>query len=104
MNMVSLRRVSTLVTPLSTSALPTLKPVSNLTLRAQVTQSVRIALMNGNLQPGQAVTVKAFSGMLGASVMPAREAMTRLIAKGALKLRANPRSSFRTCRRKTLMS
>ena len=89
MNMVSLRRMSIPVTPLSTSALPTLKPVSNLTLRAQVTQSVRIALMNGNLHQGQAVTVKAFSGMLGASVMPALKSMTRLIAEGALELRAN---------------
>ena len=89
MNVVSPRRMSTPETPLSTSALPTLKPVSNLTLRAQVTQSVRIALMNRNLQPGQAVTVKAILGMLGARVMPAREAMTRLIAMGALELRAN---------------
>lgn len=89
MNVVSLRRMSTPVTLFSTSALPTLKPVSNLTLREQVTQSVRIALMNGNQQPGQAITVKAISGMLGASVMPVREAMTRLIAEGALELRTN---------------
>jgi DNA-binding GntR family transcriptional regulator len=81
--------MSTPATPFSASVLPTLKPVSHLTLREQVTQSVRNALMNGNLQPGQAVTVKAISGMLGASVMPAREAMTRLIAEGALELRAN---------------
>lgn len=73
----------------SSAALPTLKPVAHTTLREQVTQSVRNALMNGNLQPGQAVTVKAISSMLGASVMPAREAMTRLIAEGALELRAN---------------
>ena len=78
-------------TPPSTSraTLPTLKPVAHLTLREQVTQSVRNALMNGNFQPGQAVTVKAISSMLGASVMPAREAMTRLIAEGALELRPN---------------
>lgn len=81
--------MSTPTRPFSASALPLLKPVSHLTLREQVTQSVRNALMNGNLQPGQAVTVKAISGMLGACVMPAREAMTRLIAEGALELRAN---------------
>jgi len=69
--------------------LPTLKPVENVTLREQVTQSVRTALMNGHFQPGQPVTVKAISVMLGASVMPAREAMTRLIAEGALELRPN---------------
>jgi DNA-binding GntR family transcriptional regulator len=71
------------------AALPVLKPIANITLREQVTQSVRNALMNGNFQPGQVVTVKAISTMLGASVMPAREAMNRLIAEGALELRPN---------------
>jgi DNA-binding GntR family transcriptional regulator len=70
-------------------ALPALKPVENITLREQVTLSVRNALMNGHFQPGQTITVKAISTMLGASVMPAREAMNRLIAEGALELRAN---------------
>ena len=60
-----------------------------MTLREQVTESVRSALMNGHFQPGQAVTVKAITELLGASVMPAREAMNRLIAEGALELRAN---------------
>lgn len=69
--------------------LPRLKPVENVTLRDQVTQSVRGALMNGHFQPGEAVTVKAICSMVGASVMPAREAMNRLIAEGALELRAN---------------
>lgn len=69
--------------------LPHLKPVENVTLREQVTQSLRTALMRGHFQPGQSVTVKAISTMLGASVMPAREAMTRLTAEGALELRPN---------------
>jgi DNA-binding GntR family transcriptional regulator len=70
-------------------ALPALKPVENVTLREQVTLSVRTALMNGHFKPGQVVTVKSISTMMGASVMPAREAMHRLIAEGALELRAN---------------
>ena len=69
--------------------LPALKPVENVTLREQVTLSVRTALMNGHFQPGQLVTVKSISTMTGASVMPAREAMHRLIAEGALEFRAN---------------
>ena len=69
--------------------LPALRQVENVTLREQVTQAVRSALMNGHFKPGQTVTVKAISSMLGASVMPAREAMNRLIAEGALELRAN---------------
>jgi DNA-binding GntR family transcriptional regulator len=73
----------------SVRPLPALKQVENVTLREQVTQSVRSALMNGHFQPGQTVTVKAISEMLGASVMPAREAMNRLIAEGALELRPN---------------
>jgi DNA-binding GntR family transcriptional regulator len=68
---------------------PALRQVKNVTLREQVTDSVRSALMNGHFQPGQVVTVKSITEMLGASVMPAREAMNRLIAEGAFELRAN---------------
>lgn len=71
------------------AVLPKFKPVEKVTLREQVTVSVRTALMNGHFKPGQVVTVKAISTMLGASVMPAREAMHRLIAEGALELRPN---------------
>lgn len=58
-------------------------------MREQVTSGVRTALMNGYFQPGQTITVKSISSLLGTSVMPAREAMNRLIAEGALELRAN---------------
>jgi DNA-binding GntR family transcriptional regulator len=70
-------------------ARPALQQVEHRTLREQVTGSVRTALMNGYFQPGQSITVKSISSLLGASVMPAREAMNRLIAEGALELRAN---------------
>ncbi len=69
--------------------LPALRQVERATLREQVVESVRSALMNGHFQPGQVVTVKSITEMLGASVMPAREAMNRLIAEGALELRPN---------------
>jgi DNA-binding GntR family transcriptional regulator len=75
--------------PLAAGALPALKPVENITMREQVTLAVRTALMNGHFKPGQLVTVKSLSTMMGASVMPAREAMHRLIAEGALELRPN---------------
>jgi len=68
---------------------PALRQVEKVTVREQVTHAVRSALMNGHFQPGQAVTVKSISQLLGASVMPSREAMNRLIAEGALELRAN---------------
>jgi DNA-binding GntR family transcriptional regulator len=71
------------------AALPSLKPVAQSTLRDQVTRTVRTALMTGQLQPGQPITVKAISSMVGVSVMPCREAMNRLIAEGALELRPN---------------
>jgi DNA-binding GntR family transcriptional regulator len=70
-------------------ARPALKQVKSVTLREQVTESVRSALMNGHFEPGQVVTVRAITELLGAGVMPAREAMNRLIAEGALELRAN---------------
>jgi DNA-binding GntR family transcriptional regulator len=76
-------------TPNAVPERPLLKPITSLTQREQVTQSVRNALMNGHFQPGQIMTVKAVSGLLGSSVMPTREALNRLIAEGALELRAN---------------
>ena len=74
---------------ISAPASPALEQVEKTTMREQVTHSVRSALMRGQFQPGQVVTVKAISEMMGASVMPAREAMNRLIAEGALELRPN---------------
>ena len=56
------------------AALPMLAPVQHLTLREQVAQAVRLALMNGLLQPGQPVSVKSIATMVGASVMPAAQA------------------------------
>ena len=66
-----------------------LTPVSSKTLREQVTRSVRSALMMGHFKPGQTITVKSLCAMLQSSVMPTREAVNRLIAEGALELRAN---------------
>lgn len=68
---------------------PAFEAVKKTTLREQVTVAVRNALMNGHFQPGQVVTVKAIASMLGTSAMPAREAMHRLLAEGALELRPN---------------
>lgn len=72
-----------------TAAVPAFEPLRKTTLREQVTVAVRNALMNGHFEPGQILTVKALSTMLGTSAMPAREAMHRLIAEGALELRPN---------------
>lgn len=66
-----------------------LTPITSTTLREQVTQSVRSALMNGHFKPGQLVTVKSLCEKLNSSIMPTREAVNRLIAEGALELRAN---------------
>ena len=74
--------------PLPSTGLP-VKQVEHRPLRELVATGVRTALMNGYFQPGQPGTVKSISSLLGTSVMPAREAMNRLIAEGALELRAN---------------
>lgn len=87
---ILLRAMRSLVKPArAVTAPPALPPLAKVTLRDQVTQAVRSALMNGHFEPGQAITVKAISEMLGSGVMPAREAMHRLIAEGALELRPN---------------
>lgn len=72
-----------------TPAPPAFEALRKTTLREQVTVAVRTALMNGHFEPGQVVTVKAIATMLGTSAMPAREAMHRLLAEGALELRPN---------------
>ena len=45
--------------------------------------------MHGEFKPGEPLTVRSIAQMLGASIMPTREAMNRLIAEGALELRSN---------------
>lgn len=47
--------------------------------------ALRQALMSGGFVPGQTLTIRALAAMLGVSVTPAKDAMTRLIAERVME-------------------
>jgi DNA-binding GntR family transcriptional regulator len=55
------------------------------TLKSQSYAVLRRALMAGQFEPGQQLTVRALAEHLGVGTMPAREAVLRLVAAGALE-------------------
>lgn len=55
------------------------------TLTDQAESVLRQALMSGGFRPGQTITIRALSAMLGVSVTPAKDAMARLIAERVLE-------------------
>jgi len=61
------------------------------TLQEHVYRNLREAIMLGRFKPGQALTIRGLSEMLGTSMMPAREALRRLVAERALDLLPNRR-------------
>ena len=61
------------------------------TAQEWVYRALRFAIMSGQLQPGQALTIRQIAGILNVSAMPVREALKRLTAEGALTIKANRR-------------
>jgi DNA-binding GntR family transcriptional regulator len=59
-------------------------PVDVSTLQHRVYQSLRLALLRGRFQPGEAVSIRGLAAALGTSPMPVREAIQRLVAANAL--------------------
>jgi DNA-binding GntR family transcriptional regulator len=53
-------------------------------LQERVYQSLRLALLKGNFQPGDTVSIRKLADALGTSAMPVREAVKRLMAEKAL--------------------
>lgn len=54
-------------------------------------RSLRQQIMHGELAPGQALTLRGLAKSFGVSMTPAREALRRLAAEGALTLSASGR-------------
>ncbi|OJU91141.1 MAG: GntR family transcriptional regulator [Shinella sp. 65-6] len=52
---------------------------------------LRHAIMTGQFEPGDPVTINGLAEALGVSAMPVREALHRLVAEGALELLDNRR-------------
>lgn len=61
------------------------------TAQEWVYRALRFALMSGQLQPGQALTIRQLAGVLDVSAMPVREALKRLTTEGALTIKSNRR-------------
>lgn len=59
----------------------------------RVYRRLRIQIMHGELDPGQALTLRGIAQEFGVSMTPAREAVQRLVAEGALSATASGRVS-----------
>ncbi len=59
----------------------------------QVYRALRTRVMHGLVEPGAAFTLRGIAAEFGTSMTPAREAVRRLVAEGALKLSATGRVS-----------
>jgi DNA-binding GntR family transcriptional regulator len=57
----------------------------------RVYRSLRAQIMNGEIGPGQALTLRGLGKRFGVSMTPAREAVRRLAAEGALTLSTSGR-------------
>jgi DNA-binding GntR family transcriptional regulator len=68
---------------------PQLAPLTHLTLFERVYGKLSDALTNGVFAPGETLTIRGLAEQLGTSVMPAREALRRLAAEGALDMLPN---------------
>ena len=54
-------------------------------------RTLRQQVMHGELPPGQALTLRGLAAQFGMSMTPAREAVRRLAAEGALTISASGR-------------
>ncbi len=59
----------------------------------RVYRALRTRVMCGLVEPGEAFTLRGIAGEFGTSMTPAREAVRRLVAEGALKLSTSGRVS-----------
>lgn len=59
----------------------------------RIYRTLRARVMHGQVAPGEALTLRGVAAEFGVSMTPAREAVRRLVAEGALKLSASGRVS-----------
>ncbi len=65
----------------------------NAAAHERVYRALRQQVMQGDLPPGQAITLRGVAGQFGVSTTPAREAVRRLAAEGALTVSTSGRIS-----------
>ena len=74
--------------------LPVTRPSDpNAAAHERVYRTLRQQVMHGELAPGQAMTLRGLGAQFGVSMTPAREAVRRLVAEGALTLSSSGRIS-----------
>ena len=61
------------------------------TITQWVYQTLRYAVMNGQILPGRALTIRELARILDVSPMPVREALRQLAAENALEIQGNRR-------------
>lgn len=66
-----------------------LEPLSRETLQTKVYTELRRAIMGGTFVPGETVTLRRLAEIFGTSIMPVRDAVTRLIGERALIMMPN---------------
>ena len=66
-------------------------PDPNASAHERLYRSLRQQVMHGELNPGQALTLRGLGKAYGVSMTPAREAVRRLVAEGALTLSSSGR-------------
>ncbi len=66
-----------------------LKVSSRITVQDNVFEQLRKALMWGDFEPGQVVTIASLALQFGTSHMPVREALRRLVAENGLEIAHN---------------
>ena len=71
------------------TALTSIGRIERVTLAERVYAELRDLLMAGELAPGQKLSLRSIAETLGVSMMPVREAVTRLAADQALKVLPN---------------
>ena len=64
------------------------KKIVRQNLSAQLYESLRLALMNGQYEPGHRLTIAGLAEEYGTSITPVREAIFRLVSERALQMRA----------------
>ncbi|MFV0490408.1 MAG: GntR family transcriptional regulator [Pseudorhodobacter sp.] len=76
----------------SATALFASRPVDpNAAAHERLYRTLRQQVMHGELSPGQALTLRGLARRFGVSMTPAREAVRRLVAEGALSLSSSGR-------------
>lgn len=73
--------------------LPSRPPDPNAAAHEKLYRSLRQQVMHGELDPGQPLTLRGLGKTFGVSMTPAREAVRRLVAEGALTLSSSGRIS-----------